>query len=332
MWSRATHIALAALSLLPCADRVADWGIIALRWALFVSLGLLFGLTAFKRLSLGGDHPSDADVRHSWVILILAVLAAALSVIGFAMQVSSMTGMPLAEVDRATVQSLLDETALGLALKVRLAALVAAIILALAASLWRLSSSTAQALVSGVALATLAWSGHGAATDGTVGWVHLAADILHLIAASIWIGALAGFLWMLFRPGSGEVGKARQTCRVLADFATLGSTLVMVLLLTGLANAYFILRDGDPWAALAAPYGQFLALKIILFVGMLALAAVNRFRLTPSLIAAVERRDPERTLKPLRRSIVLEFGLGIGILILVAWLGTLAPNPMPGAS
>jgi putative copper resistance protein D len=65
---------------------------------------------------------------------------------------------------------------------------------------------------------------------------------------------------------------------------------------------------------------------------MLALAAVNRFRLTPSLIAAVERRDPERTLKPLRRSIVLEFGLGIGILILVAWLGTLAPNPMPGAS
>jgi putative copper resistance protein D len=35
---------------------VADWGIIALRWALFVSLGLLFGLTAFKRLSLGGDH------------------------------------------------------------------------------------------------------------------------------------------------------------------------------------------------------------------------------------------------------------------------------------
>ena len=310
---------------------MSDWGIIALRWALFISLGLLFGLTAFKRLSLGGDRPSDGDVRHTWVLLILAVSAAALSVLGFAVQVGSMAGMPLAEVDRATVQSLLDETALGLALKVRLAALLAVIIMA-AAALWRLSSSAVQILVSGVALATLAWSGHGAATEGTAGWAHLAADIVHLLAASTWIGALAGFLWMLFRAGSGEVGTARQTCKVLADFATVGSALVAILLLTGIANAYFILRDGDPWAALVAPYGQLLALKIALFVGMLGLAAVNRFRLTPALSAAVANGNPERTLQPLRRSIVLEFGLGIGILVLVAWLGTLAPNPTPIAS
>lgn len=311
---------------------MSDWGIIALRWALFISLGLLFGLTAFKRLSLGGDRPSDGDVRHAWVLLILAVSAAALSVLGFAVQVSSMTGMPLAEVDLATVQSLLDGTALGLALKVRLAALLAVIIMAVATALWRLSSSTVQILVSGVALATLTWSGHGAATDGTVGWAHLAADILHLLAASTWIGALAGFLWMLFRAGSEDVGTARRTCKLLADFATVGSSLVVILLLTGLANAYFILRDGDPRAALVAPYGQLLALKIALFVGMLGLAAVNRFRLTPALSAAVASGDPERTLKPLRRSIVLEFGLAIGILVLVAWLGMLAPNPTPIAS
>jgi putative copper resistance protein D len=119
---------------------------------------------------------------------------------------------------------------------------------------------------------------------------------------------------------------------VLADFATVGSSLVVILLLTGLANAFFILRDGDPWAALAAPYGQLLALKMVLFVGMLGLAVVNRLRLTPALSAAVASGDPERTLKPLRRSIVLEFGLGIGILVLVAWLGTLAPNTTPVAS
>lgn len=309
-----------------------DWGIIALRWALFVNLGLLFGLTAFKRLSLGSDRPSDANVRHAVALLIVAASAAALSVLGFAVQVSSMAGVPFAEVDKATVQSLLGETALGLALKVRLAALLAVIIMAVASALWRLSSSAVQALASGVALATLTWSGHGAATDGTVGWVHLAADILHLLAASTWIGALAGFLWMLFRAGSGQVDEARQTCRVLADFATVGSSLVVILLLTGLANAFFILRDGDPWAALVAPYGQLLALKMVLFVGMLGLAGVNRLRLTPALSAAVENGDPERALKPLRRSIVLEFGLGIGILVLVAWLGTLAPNTTPVAS
>lgn len=311
---------------------MADWGIIALRWALFVSLGLLFGLTAFKRLSLGGDHPSDAIVRHTGVLLIIAFSAAALSVLGFAMQVSSMAGIPFAEVDQSTVQSLLDETALGLAFKVRLAALLAVIVMVVAASLWRLSSSAVQTLASGVALATLAWSGHGAATDGAVGWVHLAADMLHLLAASTWLGALAGFLWMLFRAGSGEVGEARQTYKALADFATVGSSLVVILLLTGLANAYFNLRDGDPWAALAAPYGQLLALKMVLFVGMLGLAGVNRFRLTPALSAAVENDDSGRALTPLRRSIVLEFAVGIGILVLVAWLGTLAPNTTPVAS
>ena len=39
-------------------------------------------------------------------------------------------------------------------------------------------------------LASLAWAGHGAATPGRPGDLHLAADILHLLAAGAWVGSL----------------------------------------------------------------------------------------------------------------------------------------------
>ena len=59
---------------------------------------------------------------------------------------------------------------------------------------------------------------------------------------------------------------------------------------------------------------------------MLALAAANRFRLTPDLGAALDgggSRAPE--LGALRRSLLIETALSLGVLGLVAWLGTLAP-------
>jgi putative copper resistance protein D len=59
---------------------------------------------------------------------------------------------------------------------------------------------------------------------------------------------------------------------------------------------------------------------------MVALAAANRFRLTPALRAALT--DPaERgaAIDALRRSLYLEFGAGLAVLGLVAWLGRLAP-------
>ena len=58
---------------------------------------------------------------------------------------------------------------------------------------------------------------------------------------------------------------------------------------------------------------------------MLGLAALNRYRLTPSLSLAIEQEDAPRAMTLLRGSLVVEGGLAIIILALVAWLGTLSP-------
>src|SRR3546814_15811165 len=61
-------------------------------------------------------------------------------------------------------------------------------------------------VAAGGGLSSLAWSGHGAATEGGAGMVHLGADILHLLAAGAWVGALAALLLM-----ASQIGRA--TCR-----------------------------------------------------------------------------------------------------------------------
>ena len=72
---------------------------------------------------------------------------------------------------------------------------------------------------------------------------------------------------------------------------------------------------------------RLLALKLLLFAAMLALAAANRWRLTPALEAALidSDADPAMAAAAMRRSLIAELMAGAAILALVAWLGTLDP-------
>ena len=58
-------------------------------------------------------------------------------------------------------------------------------------------------------LASLAWAGHGAATPGAAGDLHLAADVLHLLAAGLWLGTLPPLVLLL-----AEVRRIRDTSGV----------------------------------------------------------------------------------------------------------------------
>jgi putative copper resistance protein D len=176
-----------------------------------------------------------------------------------------------------------------------------------------------------VACASFAWMGHGAATAGSPGLLHLAADILHALATGAWIGALVVFFGLL-RRSAQDAGLDRVLYKALHDFSGVGSALVATLVATGLVNSWFLVGPTRLSGLWATPYGQLLSLKLALFAGMLGLAAANRFRHTPALGLALDGprpRDP--ALKALRRSLAWESGLALAVLGLVAWLGTLAP-------
>jgi copper resistance protein D len=65
---------------------------------------------------------------------------------------------------------------------------------------------------------------------------------------------------------------------------------------------------------------------LCLLVGMLALAALNRFRIVPSLLACREgTRSAASPLLRLQWNVIGEQVLGLGVISVVAYLGTMQP-------
>ena len=303
---------------------------IVVRFALYGDLMLLFGLPLFAfyapreiaRQSAGGF-----PLRP--MLAMFAALGVGFSVVGLFVMCAAMAGMPVMGVDRATVQMVVTQTPFGAAWQLRL--VTSAIALAVSVAMPREGNRaflTVVAVTAGAALASLAWTGHGAAGEGLAGTVQLVADIVHLLAAGVWVGALAAFAILLFRPAAGRssdhIGLTR---RALERFSSVGTLTVAALVATGLVNSYTLIGFANLTTLPTTLYGQLLIAKLVLFAAMLGLAAANRFRLTPALASA--RGDPSAQIGALRRSLALETAAATAILALVAGLGTLAP-PLAG--
>ena len=207
----------------------------------------------------------------------------------------------------------------------RIAALVLAGLAALVAT--RGPGLSVVALASGVALATLAWTGHGAAGEGAIGWAHLLADILHLIAAGAWVGALIGLMLLVVRPAKRvDAAHLTLTHRALHGFGSVGTLVVATLIVTGLVSGWALVGVDGLAALGTVPYGRLLLAKLVLFVAMLGLAALNRFRLTPAFEHSIATGDHTGALGALRWSLGVETACAVMIFALVGWLGTLEPS------
>lgn len=301
---------------------------IGIRFALYANLMLLFGLPLFGLYALKGAERLHSHVLPLRALLIwLALLATGLSVVSIIAMTASMAGVSLFEVDRASVNAMISETPMGNAWQVRVTALLGTLYLAVA--LGGRNKPTWLVLVSlgtAAALASLAWTGHGAASEGIVGERHLIADIVHLLASGAWIGALAALGLMLFRPSATMTNDhLRLTHRALEGFSLVGTVIVALIVASGLVNSYMLVGPSHVLSLPSMLYGQLLIAKLVLFGVMLALAAANRFRLTPALDQAIKENGTVTAITLLRRSLIFEASAALLILGLVAWLGTLEP-------
>lgn len=283
---------------------------IAIRFAIYADLMLLFGLPLFALYAPGGRD--CAGVKKS-VLTALALAGIALSLLSIAMMTASMAGVPLAQVDPGAVRMMVTDTPMGQAWVVRMIAL--GVLLGLVSL--RQRTFVVAACLAALALASLAWTGHGAAGEGNAGTLQLVADIAHMVAAAAWIGALVGLGTMVFGKGDPKTAHA-----ALDQFSRTGSVIVGVVILSGLVNSAYLVGVSHLTDLGATLYGQLLILKLGLFAGMLGIAALNRFRLTPAIAPVVGEASSFRAL---RLSMSLETGAAAVIMALVAWIGTLQP-------
>ena len=294
--------------------------VIALRWLQYgggvVLLGApLFLLYSFRNADAPNLEWSRPTLRLAAIIVALGSLAALVA------QTAVMAGSLSEAVKPASLSFMITGTALGMAMVVRAAAallgLVALVALKPGRALWSVTAALGL-----IVAASFAWTGHGAATEGPGGPIHLVANIVHAVAAALWLGALAALTALLLR----RAGPDLAIHRALHGFAGLGTLAVLMLVLTGLVNSWFLIGPERVASIAGNLYGQLLVAKLVLFGLMLALAASNRFRLTPALGSAVETGQPSvAAMSALRRSLLVETGLGLALIGVVAVMGTLPP-------
>jgi len=300
---------------------VLEAAVIGLRWLQYGGAVVFLGVPLF--LLYGVRNAGSPDTAWARPLLILAAVVVGLgSLAALVAQTAVMAGSLGEALKPATLSMMITGTALGMAMVIRAGVAflgLAALVTLGAGRLARGLTAAAGLIVS----ASFAWTGHGAATEGPGGPFHLAADIVHMVAAALWLGALAALTLLLLRRTARD---APAIHRALRRFSGLGSLAVALLVLTGLVNSGFLVGPTEIPRLGSSPYGQLLIAKLALFVLMLGLAAANRFRLTPALGSVLDGgEDPRRVLAWLRRSVVAEIAIGILVLGMVAWMGTLAP-------
>ena len=261
--------------------------------------------------------PSDGQpLRNRLSVLTLLALAVAIlsGVAWLVLLAADILGAPLLDVClHGGAWPVLFETRFGLVWCARFG-----LALVLALSLFRAVPKGVQLATAALLLCLPALASHAGATPGLSGDIHLASDMLHLLTAGTWLGGLPAFVLLLWQAQrTAEPAWAAFAVRATQRFSTVAILSVSVLLASGLVNSWNLLSG--PRDLLTTDYGRLIALKAALFASMLAIAAVNRFYLTPRL--------PERTaMRGLQRNSLLEILLGLCVLGFVGALGTLSPT------
>ncbi|MGO0791124.1 copper homeostasis membrane protein CopD [Herbaspirillum seropedicae] len=299
---------------------------VSVRFALYLDLMLVFGLPLFQLHALRQPERSSPLGRKLVVLTVSATVAGiALSVAGMLLMAQAMTGAAdIGSLEQHMVGMMLTDTSFGMTWCLRMGMLL---VIVLAAWLSKTRPTIAAALMSaagGAALATLSWAGHGAMDEGVRGQVHLIANIIHLLAAGGWVGALAAFILMSALRGGDDPADVALLSRTLKSFAVMGTVIVGSLVITGALN-YWMIVGATVAGLFSSPYGQLLVAKLGLFMLMLALAAANRYRLGPLLERVHASGEHGQAIAALRKSLFAETCCALLILALVAWFGTLVP-------
>ena len=315
---------IAAIRAVHISASIFPVGIFAFQMLLFRSIFLRLGDSAIPEYKLFARW-----LRHL-VYLILAI-AFVSGVLWFIAQGVLMSGRPLAEVVNIDILGTVwRKTRFGHVWSLRLC--LGLVLAGLLYSSRRRNEGKDHlrilwvGTVFAIALAaTLAWAGHAAATQGEEGDVHLAADVVHLLASGIWLGGLVPLVFVLRQarrcpiPVWNEI--AWDSGRRFSNVALLA---VGILTVTGSVNAWFLI--GPVPGLFGTPYGRALLVKLSIFLIMIMIGAFNRFRLLPKMLGLPDAgNEKARTLKWLNLSVLTETVLGLGVLAAVGNLGVVAP-------
>jgi copper transport protein len=111
-------------------------------------------------------------------------------------------------------------------------------------------------------------------------WLVVTADALHVVAGAVWLGGVVGLALVLAPSARVDTRRAAVT---VARFSALGAWVVLALAVTGTVLGWRILGTVD--ALVSTTYGQTLLVKVGVALCLVGIAAWNRYRLVPAVVA-----------------------------------------------
>jgi copper transport protein len=290
------------------AARFLDYVSIALMLGglAFLALAWLPGLAAVTGAEPSWQAASRAFAKRFQLVIVAAILLGLLaSVLGFLLQGASAAGVSLWTSLKGTILEntldsrfgqvwgarAIDWVLLGALLVGARAARRAAIPVLRPVALgadglardpapprWALAL---VGLGAGYLALTPALSGHASVQSPV--WAFFPSDVLHVLAASVWVGGIACLLLALpaatrqLPPGE----RSRLLLATLARFSPLALAAVITIMATGVLQAYIDVRSLD--GLLHSTYGTLILVKAALLIGLIGLGWVNRARVLPAL-------------------------------------------------
>ncbi|HEX6011406.1 MAG TPA: CopD family protein [Geminicoccaceae bacterium] len=286
-------------------DRAARWTGVLARWLFYVAALGAAGLALFVQVVRPpGPVASRANRLLPW--LAAAGLAAVVFRLGAAGL--ELVGLGPAALATDAPWTVAAGTTLGRAAATASLGLALLILAGRGGGAWlRWPGAVAVA-------ASFALTGHAASAAPR--WLAAPALAVHALGGAFWLGSLLPLLWCLrLAPEEASVALRR--------FSAAATVAVGALALAGAWLAW--LQLGGRLARLwETAYGLRLLGKLLLVAGLLALAAANRFVLTPRLARTGARRWLGRTL-------VADLALGLAVLALTASF-PLDPPPRAAAA
>lgn len=173
-----------------------------------------------------------------------------------------------------------------------------------------------QAIALGLVVLSVALQGvvgHAGAVGGTEGRALIASEALHLAAAGSWLGALPPLALLI------ATLPPRQAAAMCHRFSPIGLAAVLVLVGTALVQAMALI--GNVPALVGTTYGHIALIKLGLFLVLLGLALTNRFVLTTRL----DRGEACATRRAMLASVLVETGLGAGVVLAASFLASSVP-------
>lgn len=278
-------------------DAVVSWAALAIRWLLYATTLGALGAALFSEL-VRPPEPLNAWSRQ------LAAQLAAFGLIAGLLRLGThgldLAGLPMSALLTSEPWRTVVGTTLGSA---SLLAGVGLVLLVLGCMAWWRLAVAATALALSFAL-----TGHAASAAPR--WLMAPAIAIHVLCAGFWLGSLLPLVWSLRLPPDAAAV-------VLRRFSLLAMSAVLILTALGLAIAYVQL-GAKVEALTSTAYGWRLLTKLALVALLLGLALLNRTYLS----AQVAAGRPNA----LRRSLVADLGLGLGVLAITASF-PLSPPP-----